>query len=322
VKTKVVFSIIICTYNGSGTIQQTLKHISALCVDDSISVEVILVDNNSTDNVSSIAAAYWQQLFAPFPLYVYTEAKPGKSYALAQGIQKAQGDLIIICDDDNWLQQDYLKVALDKFRQHADLGIAGGVSIPVANRPLPEWFEAYGYCYACGKRAEKEFDFTGGKFLWGAGMVIPRHLALKIAGIANPQLLTCRKKDELISGGDDELCLRTWLLGYRTIFFPDLVLQHFIADDRLTVTYRNKLLEGFSVQSETINAYRVFYSVKKEPNRFILGFKKLLHLFWCKLSGDTYTIKIIRNYLFFISGGVVFKNPINRAILAWYNANK
>lgn len=321
-RTKTVFSIIICTYNGSSIIEQTLRHLSQLYVDDSLFAEVLLIDNNSNDGVSTIASACWQQMSASFPLHIYHEPKPGKSYALINGIQKSQGQFIIICDDDNWLQPDYLMVAAAKFQQKANLGIAGGVTVPVADQAFPDWFEKYAHYYACGRRAEKEFDFTGRKFLWGAGMVIPRSLAIRITDIAHPQLLTCRKQNELISGGDDELCLRTWLLGYRTMFFPDLVLQHFMANNRLTTTYRDRLLKGFYLQSETVNAYRVFYTVSNTQFRVFKLLKKLMHFVWCIINQDTNTIIIIRNHLFFLSGGRLFKNPTNQAILNWYKANK
>jgi len=317
---KVIFSIIICTYNGALRIQDTLQHIAELDSKE-FEVEALLIDNNSSDEVREVATEYWNQIGAPFSFIVYKERKAGKSYALARGIQESSGDFIIICDDDNWLQMDYLKIAVSKFKANPKLGIAGGVSLPVSDIPIPDWFNKYGYYYACGKRSETLHDFTGGKFLWGAGMIIPRAIAMKISSTRNPQILSCRKNDELISGGDDELCLRTWLLGYRTVFFPDLVLQHFIADYRLNMDYCNRLITGFNVQSETINAYKILYAIYVSGWSSTLFLKKFTHYIWCTLLRDFETRKIVQNYLFFLSKGKFFKNKINMDILNWYRAN-
>src|SRR5262249_11764537 len=103
-------SIIICTYNGADRLPQCLDALSKCAFEDG--GEVIVVDNNSTDDTAALAQSYWQTFdTAPVPLTTIHEAKQGLAWARCAGAKAAVCDVIIFCDDDNVLAPDYVSVA-------------------------------------------------------------------------------------------------------------------------------------------------------------------------------------------------------------------
>ncbi len=54
-------SVIICCYNSEQTILETLTYLGAQQLDARFSIEVILVDNVSTDATVEVAQRYWEE---------------------------------------------------------------------------------------------------------------------------------------------------------------------------------------------------------------------------------------------------------------------
>ena len=103
-------SIIICCYNGASRITDALKHLSKQKV-NGIAWEILPVDNASTDNTEKVATKFWSTVGVKPMLRIIHESKPGLSFARERGIQEAKFDIIIFCDDDNWLCDTYVQTA-------------------------------------------------------------------------------------------------------------------------------------------------------------------------------------------------------------------
>lgn len=171
-------SIIICTYNGKQKLHDTLAHIAALQVPPNLlSVELLLVDNHSEDGTAAFVQDRWNQLDAPFALHIIHEQKSGKAHALTTGYNAAKGDIIILCDDDNWLQKDYLVHAKNLFDAHSEIGLAGGYGNKAMfiNDEQPEWFDQVSRYYVVGTPYTKSQVLTKGDYsIYGAGSVLKK----------------------------------------------------------------------------------------------------------------------------------------------------
>src|SRR5689334_12658871 len=101
-------SVILCCYNSATRLPQTFAHLAAQSIRREFPWEIVLVDNASTDNTKDAASDLWRKFNHPAPLKIVDQPIPGLSYARAKGVEVSQYDVIIFCDDDNWLHPDYM----------------------------------------------------------------------------------------------------------------------------------------------------------------------------------------------------------------------
>lgn len=113
---KKVASIIIPVYNSE-------KHLSE-CIDSVLAqsyknIEIILVDNGSTDNSRKICEEYKR---ANKNIKLYKEKKPGASVARALGVKKATGDYILFVDSDDYIATTAVQTIVSTFsKSKADI---------------------------------------------------------------------------------------------------------------------------------------------------------------------------------------------------------
>jgi glycosyltransferase involved in cell wall biosynthesis len=255
---KTSVSIIICCYNSEHLIQKTLEHIASQETHNAFIYEVVLVDNNCSDQTVNMAKHFWHKLDIRAMLHVVTELQPGLSYARKRGVQASKGDLVVFCDDDNWLQNDYLQIAYDFMKEHPKVGALGGQSIGVLECAAPEWWDIKKTSYAVGEQSIHSGDISTRGYLWGAGLVIRKEILLNLQKVNFTSLLSDRKGKELNSGGDSEMCKWVLLSGYQLWYLNELEFSHYITANRLEDTYLEKLFEGHSKAQSILNLYDRF----------------------------------------------------------------
>ena len=253
-------SIVLCTFNGAPRLTPTIEHLADQ--DLSCGAELILVDNASTDGSSSLVEEIWHQKGNPYPLVIVRESEPGLIHARKTGLRTAKHEIVVFCDDDNWLQQDYLHLTSELFDRMPDVGLVGGQGIGVTDGEFPVWWgEGNNSCnYAVGKQLEHSGYADQRGYLWGAGLAGRRELLLHIFNDAYPFLMVGRTGKTVLSGDDSEMCLRALLAGYHLYYDERLVYNHFIPATRLTDVYLRHLLESFSASREIDEEYRAALS--------------------------------------------------------------
>ena len=247
-------SIVVCCYNSEKVLPETLLHLSQQQVPENINWEVIVVDNASTDQTSAIARKIWDELGNSTTMQVVQEKTPGLSAARRMGTLSAQFDTLIFCDDDNWLDSDYVTIAATLMEDDR-IGVAGGIGRAVSSVELPDWFATHQRSYAVGPPTNKTGFIKS--CVYGAGMVL-RTQTLKSAYEAGfESLLSDRKGGELSSGGDTEISEWCHIIDGRGWFNSDkLKFQHFIQPNRLTKEYLKKLKRGFGQMYAILRLYR------------------------------------------------------------------
>lgn len=235
-------SVIICCYNSEFKIQTVLEHLNNQNTD--LYWEVVLVDNNCTDNTVEVASNIWKSYGSNIPLRVLIENKPGLSYARKSGVLSSLGEILIFCDDDNWLTEDYLEIAYNVMFNNPKIGACCGENYVATKGELPAWFEDYKGWYACG-RPSGVSDLDG-KIVsaWGAGMVIRSGLLKQLYSNSIVSLISDRIGNNLSSSGDDEMCFWIKMCGYDIYYVSGLKLVHYMPPNRLTIDYRDKLVQG------------------------------------------------------------------------------
>jgi glycosyltransferase involved in cell wall biosynthesis len=285
-------SVIICCYNSSQRLPKTIEHLAQQKTD--IDWEIIVVDNNSTDNTAEVAKSEWNKYNNPVSFRVVKEPVAGLSTARERGIKESKGKYIIFCDDDNWLAPDYVQNAYNIMENNQKIGALGGWGEAVADIDFPDWFQDVAGGYATGKQAEEDLaDVTEKrKYVYGAGMILRKSALEKLEKVNFKTLLSDRKGSALSSGGDTELCYALILAGYRIFYSSSLKFMHYIPANRLTKEYVFRLYKGLGQCLIMLEAYQYIF------NNFDVN-KKLIWLrhYWKFLLTPFHKPKTFSNLL-------------------------
>lgn len=229
-------SILICTFNGKSKIGDTLSHIAGLDKpDEAESLEVLLVDNASKDGTSEFALEYWRKLNVNIPLKILNEKKLGKSNALIKGYNNAKGDLIILCDDDNWLDKDYLIHVHRIFKKFPEIGLAGGFgkSAIFTSDIEPQWFDKFKWAFMVGTHHKKSGFLSKNDYsIYGAGSVLRKEIWIKLVN-AGFKFQNFNGRSRTMAE-DVELAMAVFFSGHKLYFDSNLKFAHDLRWGRLT----------------------------------------------------------------------------------------
>lgn len=261
-------SVIICTYNGSRTI--TCCMASLFAQETNLKYEIVVVDNNSIDS-TGILVEEFRKTKNLKNLELLTEEAPGKVNALKKGILQSSGELLIICDDDNYLSKEYFNVAYDFFEMNPKCGGACGINTAISNATFPHWFKDYEILFGCGALSSKTEVVSN---LWGAGMVLRGNIVRQLYSRGITHYLGTMYQDNnrydsiRLCGEDNEQCFWIKQLGYHLYFIKELNLEHDIPKERFTIQYRDNLIEGIKLSNTTFQeTYGILKSALKKVRK-------------------------------------------------------
>jgi GT2 family glycosyltransferase len=117
-------SVLVASYNRSENLRMFLEAVEKQQVPADSDWEVIVVDNNSTDNTKEMCGTFSRRSPERF-VYIF-EQKQGKSIALDLAIQKASGNVLVFTDDDCIPDSAWLRTILREFAVDSSLSGLGG----------------------------------------------------------------------------------------------------------------------------------------------------------------------------------------------------
>ena len=131
-------SIIICTRNRAEALQQTLGSIRKLEVPSDLQVELILVDNGSSDRTNEVIRSARLSKMTVRNLYA---GNPGKSRALNLAISKAEGSVLLFTADDVEPALDWIEKMVRPLLEMSCDAVTGRISLgEELHRP---WLSSY-----------------------------------------------------------------------------------------------------------------------------------------------------------------------------------
>ncbi len=245
------FSIIICTYNRSAFLKETIESILSHYKDNT-NIELMIVDNNSTDNTAEVVKPFMR---VPFVRYVL-EKQQGLSAARNRGIKEAKFSILVFLDDDIDIDATYLTV-LDKIYSDPTIFVAGGKVLPYKAQ-IPEWLPNKYYYLASVLDLGNTPKYV--PKLMGANHTFRKEVATKV-GDYNVKIGPLGNFK--LGGDEDEFLYRAKQKGYQILYHPDLIVYHKIAN-RFNKEF---ILEyAFNIGASQAN-------IDLEHNRFKLGLK-------------------------------------------------
>jgi glycosyltransferase involved in cell wall biosynthesis len=116
-------SVVVPTLNRAELLARTIDHIQSQTVSRD-RYEVIVVDNNSTDDTQLVLA----EKADDYPnLRFACQRQPGAAAARNAGLQRAEGDLVLFIDDDIEADPELIERHLDFQSEHSDASVVGTI---------------------------------------------------------------------------------------------------------------------------------------------------------------------------------------------------
>jgi glycosyltransferase involved in cell wall biosynthesis len=130
-------SVVISTRDRAQSLDRTLTDLQRQHMSEAI--EVIVVNNGSTDETESILA----QSRSPLQMISLYESTPGKSRALNTALTHVHGELIIFTDDDVSVEPNWATELRRAAQTYLDASIFCGPIIPIYPPGTPEWLKTH-----------------------------------------------------------------------------------------------------------------------------------------------------------------------------------
>ena len=241
-------SVIIPTHNRAPSLQRAILSLAELR--NETDFELVIVDNNSTDNTPSVV-----ERFADFSRYVF-EPNTAFSKARRTGGEHATGDVLLYLDDDVVVHPGALREILAVFSRYDDCGVIAGKILPRYESPPPDWALACQRCFNGWSLYEPAtFPELGAGFqtvdsACGPMMAIRRKAYQAVDGFppdtvgveTNTQGTTFRKL--YIGPGDWGLCNLIKDAGYKVYYSPLISCEHVIPPMRFTGAFWRSRMIG------------------------------------------------------------------------------
>lgn len=247
--------IIICTYNNAKLLDCALTTISLQKVSQGNDWNVLVIDNNCTDETAGIVDQHIYSRKIP-GLRRIVEKKQGLTHARICGIRNTTSQWIGFVDDDCLLSEDWVEKAILFASSHVNCGAFGGKVILDWEINPSHILVEHSVTFAAYNLGETPKQLNRDNFhIPGAGLVICRN-AIEKSGWLNQQFLTGRAGTKLTAGDDSEIVLRILNAGYELWYTPDCILHHFIPARRISETYLTDMTYGFGIAAPYIASLR------------------------------------------------------------------
>lgn len=226
-------TVILCTFNRCESLRAALSSVAVSQMPESVSWEVLVVDNNSTDSTRAVVEEYSDKY--PGRLRYLFEARPGKSNALNTAIRETKAQILAFMDDDVQVQPDWLHMLTRVFADQAYRG-AGGRILPESQFTAPAWLEI-SRPYALAPLAMFDLGPTAARLEeppFGTNMAFRREVFERYGEFRRD--LGPQPGSEIRSE-DTEFGMRVLQGGELLWYEPAAVVHHQIARNRLTPQY-------------------------------------------------------------------------------------
>jgi GT2 family glycosyltransferase len=241
-------TVLICTWNRAGLLDETLASLAAAEVPHGLRWEVVVVDNNSTDDTRQVVERRSRDF--PAALRYLFEPRQGKSWAMNTGLESSDFPIVAFADDDIRVSPQWLASIGAGFRDDPDIAYLGGPVDPIWEAPCPPWFAQTGKVLwgtlAILDYGPEPFVFEERrKIPLGANFAIRRSMCDRIGGF-DPTL--GRNSETVLLGQElPEFFARARAAGLRGRYIPETSVQHHVPARRLTPDYARRWWYGKGV---------------------------------------------------------------------------
>ncbi len=234
-------TVLISTWNNSRCLEMTLEAFRECLIPDGLRWELIIVNNNCTDDTDQVIAKYADAL----PIYYVREPVQGLSRARNTGVAVASGDFIIFTDDDVKPCPEWIKIYWQAFRKGDPAKYFWGGPIESefeSNEPDQDLLavspsSVRGLTFGTQKRLLSKNEYFV-SINWGTSLDIIR----KAGGFDIHKGLGASKA--LSTGEETGLMDKLRSRGLMGIYLPDAMVKHYVPLEKCTAEHILKRCEA------------------------------------------------------------------------------
>jgi len=244
---RVDFTVAICTYNGEHRLPEVLNCLRNQVYPENLNWEIIVVDNNSTDNTAKIIQEYQDNWSSTNPLHYCFETQQGAAFARKRAIREAKSELIGFLDDDNLPTSNWVSAAYTFAMEHPQVGAYGSQIHPDWEVPPPENFHRIAPFLAITERGNLPLLYEPQKKLLppSAGMVVRKTAWLE--SVPQECILSGRIPGSMLTGEDLEVLAYIQRAGWEIWYNPAMEIYHKIPQWRLQKEYLIPFFRGIGL---------------------------------------------------------------------------
>ncbi|MBW4568376.1 MAG: hormogonium polysaccharide biosynthesis glycosyltransferase HpsE [Tolypothrix carrinoi HA7290-LM1] len=241
------FTVAIPTYNGESRLPELLERLRNQLNTEHLCWEIIVVDNNSTDNTAKVVQTYQANWQCPYPLKYCFEPQQGAAYARKRAVEEAKSKFIGFLDDDNYPVSDWVAKAYDFGQKNPKLGAYGSQIHPNWEVEPPENFQRIAPFLAITERGNLPLLYEASKKLLppSAGLVVRRQAWLE--SVPNHSILTGRVAGNMLTSEDLEMLSYIQKAGWEIWYNPEMEIYHQIPHWRLQREYLIPFFQGIGL---------------------------------------------------------------------------
>ena len=248
----------ICTWNRAHLLEQTLTAMHELEIPSDIHWELLVVNNNSTDDTDNVIEKHKSHL----PIRRIFEPQAGKSFALNHAIREARGEYILWTDDDVLVDPNWMAAYSAAFIHWSNASIFGGPIKPWLPGTPPNWLAQVlpdvGGAYGVRDYGDKSIALTRKIVPYGANMAVrakeqKQHLYdIKLGPRPNSSL----------RAEDTALARKMLAEGSEGRYVHGAAVRHYIPETHQTIKYLSDYYKGlgeyYALQTQNRKGLKLF----------------------------------------------------------------
>lgn len=234
---KYSITVAIPTYNGAQRLPKVLERLRTQVNTANISWEVVVADNNSTDDTAAVVRRYQKTWPIQSRLRYCFVATQGAAFARQRAVELATGDIVGFLDDDNVPAQDWIQQACQFAQNHQQVGAFGSQVHGDFESDPPLGFKQISSFLAVIERGQipHRYEPSSRMLPPAAGLVVRRQVWLD--NVPKRLFLNHKGKGAGLASEDLEAILYIQKADWEVWYNPSMVVYHQIPSKRLEREY-------------------------------------------------------------------------------------
>jgi len=201
-------SVIIVNYNGKRHLEKCLESLMNV---DYAKYEVILVDNNSTDN-----SVEFVKNVHPSVIIIKLDNNYGFAEPNNIGAKNAKGELLLFLNNDTVVNPNFIREMVKVLNQDSEIAICQSLLLKPNGEveSSGDFIDILGRAYMSKEKETKVKEILSAR---GASMMVRKKMFWELGGF---------DKNFFASFEDIDLSWRAWIWGYKIVLVPNSIVYH------------------------------------------------------------------------------------------------